>query len=101
MFVKFIIYCYKILTIIFYRYGRKLWFLLPPASDIYSNIPPLLWSSKMDTTSSSDQEKYYPYPLPGEKNEMNVISSQLCQYTQVSGDILFVPSLYTHQVAFI
>lgn len=84
---------------ILFRYGRKLWFLLPPGSDLYSNIPPLLWSLRMDSSSSiSNQEKYYPYSLPGDETEVTSIPSQLCQYTQVSGDILFVPSLYTHQV---
>lgn len=79
-------------------YGRKLWFLLPPGSDLYSNIPPLLWSSRMDSLSSNEQEKYYPYPLFSNADEINSIPSQLCQYTQNSGDTLFVPSLYTHQI---
>jgi hypothetical protein len=50
--------------LIFHRSsGRKLWFLLPPGSDLYSNIPPMTWGKRMETPLPGSPSLAFPLRL--------------------------------------
>lgn len=73
-------------------YGRKLWNILPPGRDLYSNVPPLVWSAALESralneSATVENENYYPYE-----------GKYPCHIEQLAGDVMFIPSLWSHQI---
>ncbi len=89
--------------------GEKLWNLLPPGRDLYTNIHPLEWIatskffhlvcsgcltarflSELETNSSE-----YPHRVA---KDGSLPSPRLCQLRQKAGEVLYVPRHFSHQV---
>lgn len=69
--------------------GEKMWSLLPPGRDIYTNIHPLEWFA----TSFDKNSTEYPY-----KQANGDVAESQCELRQRAGQVLFVPRHYSHQV---
>ncbi len=71
-------------------FGRKMWLLLPPGRDLYSNLHPLKWSEASHRAHNlSDLSKAWPHsPTEGSP----------CVLEQLEGDVLYIPGQWSHQV---
>ena len=82
----------------FLLYGRKLWHLLPPGKDVYSNLHPIEFANNGGVTS-----KNYPYysdyikAIEMKNKDKKDLVGPLgpCQITQTSGSILYIPNSWT------
>ena len=68
--------------------GRKRWTLLPPSRDLYSNVHPLAWMRLGGVDSA-----LYPY-----RTAIAATGGRPCDFVQETGEVLFVPRHWTHQV---
>ncbi len=76
-------------------FGRKLWLLTPPGRDLYSNLHPLEWSEIISSSSTSDNFRRNAWPY---YDEVNYRSNIPCSLEQNAGDVLYIPSQWSHQV---
>jgi hypothetical protein len=96
------------------QFGAKEWTLLPPGRDIYSKVHPLEW-----IRDGGANAEYFPYKKTkqGAEAEAGAAGAKAgagagadagaeagadddipCSFTQLPGEVLFLPRHWTHQV---
>ena len=82
-------------------YGRKYWYLLPPSKDVYSNVHPVEFAAIGGLNADM-----WPYAEDHLRDLGIIIENSTtsvgkggigpCQFEQKAGDLLYIPSQWTH-----
>ncbi len=81
--------------------GVKLWTLLPPGRDLYTNIHPWEWiATDMSDSNENPNNAGNNSPSGGERATRSVGTGGGCSVVQKAGQALYVPRHWTHQVLY-